>query len=217
MKPAKRREREKEIQREKRRNQILDAARIFFRAKGFNGATIEDIAREAELSPATLYFYFKSKDEIYASINLRVIEHIIETLKKAYKVKGLNASQKLESLREALYNMYKFDPQTLVNLIHVQANEQTGNLSEEVISETDRLSAQALKVMAGFFEDAIEEGIFHECDPIMLADILVSTFNGIVLWEESKKMRDPENSSIKATMDQAFDIFLRGNKKISVD
>lgn len=211
---AERREREKEVQREKRRNQILDAARIFFRAKGFNGATIEDIAREAELSPATLYFYFKSKDEIYASINLRVIEHIIETLKKAYSVDGLSAAQKLEMLRAALSEVYTIDLPVLINLIHAQANEQTGNLSEEVISETDRLSAQVLKVMARFFEDAIKEGIFQERNPIMLADILVSTFNGIVLWEESKRMRDPEKSSITATLDQAFNIFLRGNTKI---
>lgn len=210
---SERREREKEVQREKRRNQILDAARIFFRAKGFNGTTVEDIAREAELSPATLYFYFKSKDEIYASINLRLIEHIIATLKKAYNVEGLNAAQKLEMLRASLSEVYTIDLPVLINLIHAQANEQTGNLSEEVISETDRLSAQVLKVMARFFEDAIKEEIFQERNPIMLADILVSTFNGIVLWEESKRMRDPEKSSVAVTLDQAFDIFISGNKK----
>ena len=50
----------KEREKERRRQQIIVAAKRVFSAKGFSKATMEDIAREVELSPGTLYIYFKN-------------------------------------------------------------------------------------------------------------------------------------------------------------
>ncbi|NIR14250.1 MAG: helix-turn-helix transcriptional regulator [Desulfobacterales bacterium] len=57
-------EERKEREKQMRRRQIIDAAEKVFAEKGFSGATIENIAEQAELSPATLYLYFKNKDGI---------------------------------------------------------------------------------------------------------------------------------------------------------
>ena len=48
----------KEKERERRRQQIMVAANRVFSDRGFSRATMEDIAREAELSPGTLYLVF---------------------------------------------------------------------------------------------------------------------------------------------------------------
>jgi len=58
----------KEREKERRRQQIMVAAKRVFSEKGFNKATMEDIAQEAELSPGTLYLYFKNKDDILISL-----------------------------------------------------------------------------------------------------------------------------------------------------
>ena len=55
----------KQRERERRRQQIIVAAKRVFSEKGFSKSTMEDIAREAELSPGTLYLYFKNKDKVY--------------------------------------------------------------------------------------------------------------------------------------------------------
>ncbi|RLC22759.1 MAG: TetR/AcrR family transcriptional regulator, partial [Deltaproteobacteria bacterium] len=60
----------KEREKGRRRQQIMIAAKRVFSLKGFNKATMEDIANEAELSPGTLYLYFKNKDELCASLSL---------------------------------------------------------------------------------------------------------------------------------------------------
>ena len=67
----------KERERERRRQQIIVAAKRVFSEKGFNRATMEDIATEAELSPGTLYLYFKNKDELYASLSLRILQYLL--------------------------------------------------------------------------------------------------------------------------------------------
>ncbi len=61
-------ERRQGIERKERRERILNAAREVFFRKGYIGATMRDIALEAEFSPGLIYHYFKNKDDIYASI-----------------------------------------------------------------------------------------------------------------------------------------------------
>jgi len=57
-------------EREKRRQTIVDAARSLFFKNGYDGTTVPDIAREAELAPGTIYLYFLNKDSLYAELLL---------------------------------------------------------------------------------------------------------------------------------------------------
>ena len=51
-----------------KRRQIMDGARSAFLAAGFDGASMNDIARSAGVSKGTLYAYFTSKDELFEAI-----------------------------------------------------------------------------------------------------------------------------------------------------
>jgi len=51
-----------------KRRQIMDGARSAFLASGFDGASMNDIAREAGVSKGTLYAYFSSKEELFEAI-----------------------------------------------------------------------------------------------------------------------------------------------------
>ncbi len=62
-----RREREK-VQ---RRNSIIDAAEKRFFAKGFDGVSMDDIARDLELSKPALYRYFRNKESLYIAVVIR--------------------------------------------------------------------------------------------------------------------------------------------------
>ena len=50
-----------------RRQQILEAARVCVARQGFHQTNIQDICKEAELSPCAVYRYFPSKDHIIAA------------------------------------------------------------------------------------------------------------------------------------------------------
>jgi AcrR family transcriptional regulator len=51
-----------------KRRQIMDGARSDFLSAGFDGASMNDIARAAGVSKGTLYAYFASKDELFEAI-----------------------------------------------------------------------------------------------------------------------------------------------------
>ena len=53
-----RREREKQ----KRRQEIIDAAEKVFFTKGYDKVTMDEIAQKAEVNKALLYYYFKNKE-----------------------------------------------------------------------------------------------------------------------------------------------------------
>ena len=79
-----RREREKQ----RRRDDILTTARTIFFDKGFRDTTIDDIARAAELSRGTIYLYFESKEEIYATVLEEGLDILYTLIKDAYSTKN---------------------------------------------------------------------------------------------------------------------------------
>lgn len=60
---------------------ILEAAEFVFARKGYYETRMDDIALEAELAKGTLYYYFKSKDEIYTHLLERESEKVVEEIK----------------------------------------------------------------------------------------------------------------------------------------
>lgn len=202
----------KEREKERRRQQIMVAAKRVFSIKSFSKATMEDIAKEAELSPGTIYLYFKNKDELFASLSLRVLHYMRNRLESVYNEKDIEPEQKIEALMEALYEVYEFDPLVLVNMFHLQSSETLKNLSPSLLSNILELSRSSFSSMSNIFKEGIKKGVFIDRHPIALADIVWSIFSGVVLWEGSKRLIDSKKDYIKSTLDIAFEIFSQGIK-----
>ncbi len=196
----------------RRRQQIIVAAKRVFSAKGFNKATMEDIANEAELSPGTIYLYFKNKDELYASLSLRILQYLYLRVEQLNS-EDIAARNKLDVLKDVLYDVYEFDPLIVINMFHLQSSETLKNLSPKLLAEIKELSQKALGIMANIFQDGIESGDFIDLHPVAMADITWALFSGIILWEESKRILNRDKDYLKDTLGMAFDIFSRGIKK----
>jgi AcrR family transcriptional regulator len=209
---AERRERERQEQKRRRREEILGAARTLIRAKGFAGSTMEDVAREAELSPATLYLYFKNKDELFASLSLEVLEGIVEGMEQVC-ARETDMRSKFEGIREAFCEAYRFEPSILLNLFNLQTGKQFPNLSPGFLAELNRISARLVEIFTGFFDRGIQEGLLQDHHRVALADLVWSLFTGLVIWEESKKTFDPEKDYLESTLELGFKIFHRGLEK----
>ncbi|OQX63367.1 MAG: hypothetical protein B5M56_03425 [Desulfococcus sp. 4484_241] len=78
-------------ERELRKTIILDAAVKLFRDNVFNGVGMRDIAAEAGISPATIYRYFPSRDDILAEALLQDINKIEDRLDNMLKNRQITA------------------------------------------------------------------------------------------------------------------------------
>jgi AcrR family transcriptional regulator len=80
-----------------RRNQILDAATKVFVRLGFQHARMDDIVEESGLSKGTLYWYFKSKEDIINAILRRLFAGALESLESLLEAEG-TVSERLVQL-----------------------------------------------------------------------------------------------------------------------
>jgi AcrR family transcriptional regulator len=76
---------------------ILAAAEAIFARSGYYQTRMEDIAREAELAKGTLYYYFKSKDEIY----LHLLDREARAVHEEIRTRITEESSLLEALRKS--------------------------------------------------------------------------------------------------------------------
>ena len=206
-------EERKEREKKMRRRQIMDAAKMVFASKGFGGATMENIAEKAEFSPATLYLYFKNKDELFASLNLRMLRDLISKMDDVRDQKNLSPEKSIMALEKALYEVYLSDPLNVVNVLRFQSKGRLRNLSPELSSEIRDCTKQYIKAIADLFEEGVREGVFLDCHPVAFAEIIWSVFTGLVLYEDTKKGLNEGKDQLEPTLIMALEILGRGIMK----
>src|SRR5437870_1120524 len=79
------------------RNAILDAAGRLFQFYGYRKTTVEDVAREARMSRATIYLYFCSKEELALGWMERFHDRLLERLTQSAESDG-PASERLREM-----------------------------------------------------------------------------------------------------------------------
>jgi AcrR family transcriptional regulator len=97
-----RKRQEKEI----RRKDIADAAERVFFSKGYENASMDEVAKEAEFSKRTVYVYFNSKEQVYFEIMIRGYRQLIEMIENSFSV---NPPQNaLDELRNIFFAFLEF-------------------------------------------------------------------------------------------------------------
>ena len=202
----------KRREKENRRKEILRAARKVFSNKGFNAATMEEIALQAELSPGTLYLYFKNKEELHTYLSIEILKYLADEIQKVLS-QDLSVENKIERFQDVFIDVYDYDSNILINLFHLQSGETLQNLSEEVLKQIKKYSALAHGAIIDVVKQGINEGIFIDEHPVALADVLWASYAGIVLWVDSKRLLNDEKDFVKPTLKTAFKVIRKGLKK----
>jgi AcrR family transcriptional regulator len=201
-----RRQREKE----RRKQQIMVAAKRVFIKKGYNRTTMENIAEEAELSAGTLYLYFKSKSELWATLSVRVLQYLLMRLEHLLTHQDTDDVGNISELKAVLLDAYEFDPMIFKNLFNLQTSDSLKDLSPGLIDEIKSLGQQCLSKIAVIFQQGIDQGKFTDRHPKAIADIVWSLFSGVVLWEGSKHLGAASSVRLQTTMETAFEILEKG-------
>jgi AcrR family transcriptional regulator len=115
---AERKEREKQ----QRREDIIRAAQQVFFSRGFNEATMDDIAEQAELSKGTLYLYFKSKEDLHTEVAHKATAMLTSAMDGIEKMEG-NAIEKLIAMGRATIRFSQQYPDHMKSIIFLEGFE----------------------------------------------------------------------------------------------
>jgi AcrR family transcriptional regulator len=171
----------KEREKEHRREEILDAAREVFFRKGLLPATMDEIAEKAELSKATLYLYYKSKEDLYLAVAMRGLE-ILEGMFRQVIEMNLSPAPTLLQFIEALDLFFDRERNYFRLFSFFQTpqffNDVSHDLRESCISANHRIWA----LVTGVLRRGMDEGVFRkDVDPIELAIIAWSSLTSLMV------------------------------------
>ena len=96
-----------ERDREAVRRSILDAARELFVAEGFHNVSIRKIAERIEYSPAAIYGYFPSKDDIFFALAEEGF-HLLGDPQAVRDDPQFKGASPLERIRAVFWRLYEF-------------------------------------------------------------------------------------------------------------
>src|SRR5437867_6832377 len=96
-----------ERDREAVRRAILDAARDLFVREGYANVSIRKIAERIEYSPAAIYGYFPSKDDIFFALAEEGFRLLAEPGERARQEAAAEASP-LDRIRTRFWRLYQF-------------------------------------------------------------------------------------------------------------
>lgn len=202
----------KQREKKQRKLEIISAARKIFSNKGFNTATMEEIASEAMLSPATLYLYFKNKKELHTFLSIEILKYLANKIQKVV-VEDISVEEKIRRFKNVFIDVYDYDSNILINLFHLQSGEILQDLSDEVLQQIKIHSTLAHGAIIDVVKQGIEEGVFIDEHPAALADVLWASYGGIVLWVDSKRLLNDQKNFVKPTLNTAIKLIRKGLKK----
>jgi AcrR family transcriptional regulator len=169
----------KRREREQRTSDILSAAEKLFLAKGYDGTTMDDIARAAELGKGTLYLYFRNKEEAFAAIVLNGVRLMNGLFQQAVagKRRGID---KAAAMGLAFYEFYEKYPEYCRSfLFSTFALKEREN---RYAGELAQMGAGSLGLMTSALQEGIRDGsIRPDIDVAKTAVALAFGVQGVVM------------------------------------
>ncbi|GAB4169006.1 MAG: TetR/AcrR family transcriptional regulator [Calditrichia bacterium] len=167
--------------------EIKNAARQLFHRFGLHKTNMDDIAQAAGMAKPTLYYYYKSKEDLFNEI---VLEDSIEFLNNIQKQvpPNLPADQKLQKFMELVYiNLEEMAGQISVVDVHICHSLPHG---EPIVQKIGQIASDYIKPV---LEEGIKANIFSITNvDVTIKSLLMMTHFLNIPWikEVPKKERD---------------------------
>jgi AcrR family transcriptional regulator len=188
---------------EERKAQIYQAALACFGSKGYHLTTMDDIVAESGLSKGTLYWYFKSKKELFISLFQEVMGQLGQAWEGIAANQETSATEKLHAslalFRAGLGEMVPFFGMMMEAWAQTRYDEDVEGLIAE-------LYEPYLNIMSGIIEEGIAKGEFHVESARAMALVIMTLFDGITLALGTGLW----HGDWDALMDAAGELVLRG-------
>lgn len=150
-------ERRRQMRIDRRRSEILDAAKKVFLAREYAAVTIDDIADGAAFSRATIYLYFKNKQEVYTGVLLRDLDQMISGLTESL-IRTDTVRNNLFRMATAYMNFFRIHPEYFTTLSFFFFPGRKEVLPEEASRKIELRLAEGISAIEECIRLGIERG-----------------------------------------------------------
>ncbi|MDJ0720953.1 MAG: TetR/AcrR family transcriptional regulator [Desulfobacterales bacterium] len=171
-------------ERAERRRQILDAARHLLLEKGLAATSVNQIARIAELSIGTVYFYFENKEDIFAALQAEGLEILDRDVLAACR-SAADPETKLVAVAGAYYRFSEVH-RNYFNVIHYFLSATDVVFSPVVKEKIDRNGSRILHRVEAVIAEGVAAGCFRPVAAGRYALLFWGLIHGLIPF---RKMR----------------------------
>jgi AcrR family transcriptional regulator len=164
---------------EARRQAIVEAAIGVFAQHGFDAATTDDIARAARLSKGGLYWHFKSKDDILATILMQLFDQELGVLQGLVAAEGAVATRLHQLVAQGVADVLQLE-QLLPVMLEFYA---LAARKSDVRQFLQQYYQHYHELLMQLFEQGFARGEFHHGTAEAAAITLIAQLEGMgLLW-----------------------------------
>ncbi|WP_166257857.1 TetR/AcrR family transcriptional regulator [Marinobacter salicampi] len=164
-----------------RHEAILDAAEEVFSSKGYERTSMDDLARQANLSRALLYVYFKDKAAIQRGIMLRAGESLRRRFSEARDSADTGLAQ-IAAIGKAYYRFYLDEPDYFTAL--TQAATAMQDADEAQAEQMSCCESATMALMVSAIETGLQDGSLNRhriVEPLNTALYLRGALHGVIM------------------------------------
>ena len=158
-----------------RKDQIMNAAQVVVASKGYDQARMDDIVEKAQLSKGAIYWYYKSKKDIYLSLIDYWFNEYSAGVLKSLEDKD-SSSEQLKSLFEYFVDQFDQNPDTFKIMVEFW---RTSGLDVDFNNKLQEIYSRFLEYIIDIIKNGIESGEFKEVDPRITALSILINIEGI--------------------------------------
>lgn len=188
------------------KNEILKTATMMFLNLGYEGVSIEGVARECQVTKATVYYYYKNKADLFFSALIQMLDHMEQSIKQFLKTEN--------DLRNILIGLAKahLEPTHHMNLEGLMAQAERF-IPDEQMQKLREGTERVILSIADSFTKAVENEEIRPVDP----NIAAYAYNSLLLMGNIKH---PDGTPLFKTpseaAEQIVDLFWEG-LRIQID
>jgi len=204
----------RERERDRRRNEIIDAASRVFAARGYSVATMDAIASEAELSKGTLYLYFENKEALFLANASRMASQVLASFEAISSDDSLAGVERYRRMLESYTRIAAEQPEKFRALVGFLASNTELDINAPTSVEHREIVDAIVACMIAALERGMADGtIRSDVVPLETATQSWAALIGINLLninyaEFQRRFAKPVN---KATLVPGFiETFTRG-------
>jgi TetR/AcrR family transcriptional regulator len=172
----------REREREERREQILRAARILLENEGLHTTSIAKIAREAELGVGTIYFYFKSKEEIFSAVQIKGLELLRESVDAAVTKETSHEDQLRAAAR--VYLAFSREHRDYFHVISYFLSTSRVAFTPLLKEQIDESGNRILSLIEDVVERGMRKGVFRAVDARKFALMFWGAVHGLIQFRK---------------------------------
>jgi AcrR family transcriptional regulator len=161
-----------------RKLQIIEAAAIVFKEKGYDRATLQDIATRVGITKATLYHHYKNKHELLYTIIHTLMEKGIAEISKIVEM-PIPSIQKIHLAFREHFSSYESSFPNYGVLLH----ENTDSLPRDLEQKARNTFKIYLSLWEKLIKEGIENGSFNKrLDPKITVQAAIGMSNWVYKW-----------------------------------